>query len=329
MLRYRYTCIVGTIYALLVYLLYSSFKSIKATRFFFADSIPGSIAQKIENAVVLNGWPNEKELVKFRARTWLKYRPQIIFTKVFAQDHFGFSPALIGHSPYTLIEDGEGFYTYYKNSSYFAHTFDAKGIRSGIKQDIKLGPVYGKFIGRNKYCINRLVTSPSDLQSDLLVGKQYELINLKMLWEASTPEKKQLIFDIFGLSKLELEKLSNYKIIVLTQPFVELNDITEEELMAIYKNAIKSYDERNVIIKPHPSEDVSRYKKYFPNAYLMPSHIPMQLAIFAGLKVEIAITIFSTAVSLLPNDTHIVWLGGQCHPKLERYGMNQCPYLSK
>lgn len=325
MLRYRYTCIVGTVYAFLVYLLYSSYDAIKRTRFFIGDSIARSVCEKIDGAVYLDTEATWDDIPKFRKYAFWHYRWKILFTKVFAQDHFGFSPALIGFSPYTLIEDGSGFYTYCMNTQYFAKTFGAKGIRSSIRQTIQYGPTYGKTVGRSVFCRNRLVTAPNDVNSDVLTGRKYELIDLESLWKNASKEKQNYILGLFDLQKEVVDTLSNYKVILLTQNYVTFKAIEEEELVEVYRKALEPYDEREVIIKPHPNDKVP-YQKYFPKAYIMPSYIPMQLMQMIGMKIDVAITINSTAVSMFPKETKIVWLGGQCHPKLAKYGFNECPY---
>ena len=327
MLKYRYTCIVGTVYAFLVYLLYSSYDAIKRTRFFIGDSIAKSVCDKIDGAVYLDTEATWDDIPKFRKYAFWHYRIKILFTKVFAQDHFGFSPPLIGFSPYTLIEDGSGFYTYCLSNPYFAKEFGAKTFRKKIKQAIQYGPTYGKNAGKNILCRNRLVTAPSDVNSWFLRGRKYELIELESLWKNASEEKQKYILDLFDVNKTIIDNLSHYKVIVLTQNYVTIQAIEEDELVEIYKKAIEEYDERDVIIKPHPNDKVP-YQKYFPKAYIMPSYIPMQLMQLIGMKLDVAITINSTAVSMFPQETKIVWLGGKCHPKLAKYGFNECPYRS-
>jgi len=318
---YKNTCIAETTYALFLYLIYTPLKDIYQTHFFIGGGVPADTIRALPNSISIRDAFDTNDLSAFKKYCIKKFRWQIIFTKVFAQDHMDYCPGLIGYSPYTFIEDGSGFFSYYKYNNIFSQKPKSIFHKSSIRNILRFGPVYGRNSGRSILCTNRLVTNIDDLQSDLLKGRKYTIVDLKLLWENADFKKREYIKKIFGIP----DKTLSFDVIVLTQYYSQIGILTEGEQVELYKKHLTAYSEERICIKPHPSE-VLDYTKYWPKSTILPSRVPMQLLTLCGLKVKDALTINSTAVSLLPKGTKIIWLGYKSHEKFAKFEEFECPY---
>lgn len=324
---FKNTCIVQSPYNLFLYLLTNDLETIKNTQYFFSYTIPPMVASKLSWSCILSKEDCLGNVVKFRIKSLIKYRWKIAGTNVYAQDHMGYMQCLIGMSKYTLLEDGPQIFG----------RLDMKDLYSGVIYQNRLGPrrlmniikygsVYGREWGRNVQCINRIITHPDDTKTKWLVNNKYTLCDIQTYWNNSSEEKKKYILNVFGLTKELVEKYRNVDTILVGDGVVEQDGITEQELIDVYTPVVQKYAKNGLLIKPHPYTVVN-YKKYFPFAEIIPADIPMQLLVLLGMKCKYAITLFSSAVSLLPKETKIVWLGTECLPRLyKQMGPYPCPY---
>ncbi|MFT5716018.1 MAG: hypothetical protein ACI9T7_000191 [Oleiphilaceae bacterium] len=85
---------------------------------------------------------------------------------------------------------------------------------------------------------------------------------------------------------------SNISCILATQPLVSTGIDLD-----IYKKIIAACNVNNmaVTIKPHPSEDISRYVSAFPNTPLIDSKLPLELVVFGNQQKCNILSIYSTA----------------------------------
>ena len=314
------SCIVDTPYSLALYLLSCNEEEIERTLFFVGDAMPIPIVKNLKDVVCFKR-PNHTSYLNgflFRIKC-LRFRNLLKKSKVYAQDHLFFSPGLLDNIPYTLIEDAPNFFSIASNFDHFRPFY--KDTLTGRIRNFLIGRIYGKQLGCNEYCINRLVTS-GEFNNQFLDGKRYEICNLSQLWSDSDDEKKAIICSIFNLKDLtEMDK----KVIVFTQPFITDCNITEEEQINIYKPTIEEYGEQNIVIKSHP-RDYVEYQHYFPQIAVLKTNAPMQLLSAMGVKYDIAITVCSSAISSLPPTTQIKWLGTDVHPKIRAtYGIIKKP----
>lgn len=324
---YKNTCIVQSPYNLFLYLLANSLEDIKNTQYFFSYTIPPSVASKLSWARILSKEDCLGDVVKFRAKSLLKYRWRIAGTNVFAQDHMGYTQCLIGSSKYTLLEDGPNIFSWFDATDTYPGIISQKRIgHRRLLNIIKYGSVYGRDWGRNLQCINRIITHPDDAKTKWLVDKKYTLCDIQTCWDNSSEEKKEYILNVFGLTKELVEKYRNIDTILVGDGVVEQCDVTEQELIDVYTPIVQKYATNGLLIKPHPYTVVN-YKKHFPSAEIIPADIPMQILVLLGMKCKYAITIMSSAVSVLPKETKIVWLGTECLPRLyKQMGAYPCPF---
>lgn len=305
---------VATPYALSLYLMYMPEDALEKTFFCVYDQIKPDITSQLPHVRVFQYVMNADKNTywRFRLVAAIKYF-FVRFTEIYAMDFLDFVPQLIGRSKYTCIEDGTGSFSFAPHSDVL-RPWNLPNTFWGIKRRIQHGSVYGRVMGNNKQCINRLITSQADVDSPYIVGKKYTLVDMREEWVKSTDQKKGNMCKVFNISGTQLEELTKYKTIILTQPLASVG-ISEKEAVDIYAPYVQEYQQNGVVIKPHPAE-CTDYAKYFPNAIILQTKAPMQLLTAMGVHFDRAITIFSTAVGTFPKETEIIWLGTEVHPLL-------------
>lgn len=330
---YKYSCIVDTPYSLFLYLLMCKDKDWERTIFFVGDGIAKEYLNRLPKVVHFStnheDYLGGRDLfrIKLRALFWrLLY---VNRTTLLAQDHLEFSSQLIGRNTYTLLEDAPGTYTTCLASPIKNVKPIPKELRLRLIRLILLGPMYGQHVGRNSYCKNRWVSDKNDVQSPMLKGKKYTLLDLHTLWDEASEEKKRYILGVFGVKEDTLRVLRDYKTIIFTEVFAEEN-MNLEEAASVFAPYIEEYKSGGVVIKPHP-RDYMDWKSVFPDVYVIREKVPMQILSILGVEFEHAITVFSTAISDLNPKTEIIWLGPSVHPKLVAvFGKDvKCPFVGK
>lgn len=329
--KIKFVCVVDTLYSLSLYLLYQTKENIENTLFFVGNVIPEPISSKLGNVCRIDykvpNWWGIKNLLK--AKYGLrKYRRVINHSIIYAQDHLAFSGLVIGQCDYTLLEDGPGIFTAYKSIS-FMNPSPIRGIRSTLKDFFIIRHNSSETLGRSNHCKSVLYTTPSDSDSELLVGKECILLDLKSLWENANSEKKRYIMDVFGINKEDYLMYKQSKVIVFSQPLSQDCHLNDEEIVDIYSPYINQYKDEGVIIKPHPRDNFD-YKSRFPDVAIMNCKAPMQILSIMGLSFKKAITVCSSAVSSMNSDCEILWIGAGVNKKiLAVYGDLQCPTIKQ
>lgn len=322
----KYSCVVDTTYALSLYLLYQSDEVIKKTIFFVGNAIPQSISALLPYVVRIdNSIENYTRwgILKHRLEALIKWRCRNK-TIMYAQDHLAYSAHIIGRNKYILLEDAPNIYTMYRTIK-FMKPVPPNSISHRIKDFILWGTIGKRRLGTNSQCINRLVTSPSDTESELLKNKDFILVNLKELWNKSNEAKKRYIMDLFGISSYMFESVKKSNVILFSQPLLTDCGLSEDEMYNIYSPYIEKYVKDGVVVKPHP-RDKFDYKKRFPDIFVLDCIAPMQLLCAMGMDFKVAITVCSSAISSLSKETEIVWIGSSIHSKIQKvYGDMKCP----
>lgn len=209
---------------------------------------------------------------------------------------------------YIILEDG--LINYQKKRD--------KSVADRIKLLFKLrNPFYEEY-GYSKNVKKIYLTGLAEIPK--AIKDKVEIINLEELWSKKSEEEKKQINEIFGVNIESLQKIEDRKIILFTQPLSEDGIISEEEKIEIYSKILEKYQQKDIIIKSHPREKTN-YSDYFPECYVMKEKYPVELMILNGLKVDRAITLFSTAVFSLNKMAKVDFYGTEVHPKLlERFG---------
>ena len=75
---------------------------------------------------------------------------------------------------------------------------------------------------------------------------------------------------MFELKKSELKQIidDGRDIVLVTRNYSKVGKCSEKTQVDMYREILSNYNERNVIIKPHPNDDVD-YKKYFSNCVIL------------------------------------------------------------
>lgn len=316
-------CIIDTPFSLALYLLKMPMKDILQTKFINVGSVDKRITNRLPNncvyydgANIINDW---KKLFFLRIGRWFKL-PCLLWANIYAQDHIYVAPQLIGKRKYTLITDAPDFF--YKGMLLGTQPFtppQGKGIKEKIKYFLTIWhTIYGQMYGTNKQCIDRWVIGENEQESIFLRGRAYQMVDGYTLWNDSSTEKKQFIASLFSLTEDILETSKKAEVFVLTQPFREDCNLTDEEYMSIYGSIVTKYS--NILVKPHP-RDKFDWEKYYPETSVLRTLAPMQLLNYMGVCPKKAITVFSTAISTMPKECEKIYLGSKVNEKIfARFG---------
>lgn len=304
-----------TVYSLFLYLLTIDEKKLNATFFFFGGGIPKSVADKLPNyKYVLNQYDNffirQWHNFKFLVNINKKY-PFINNAEIVGQDHLWFVPIILKNKSMITFEDG---LANYNPSNYVnkLHSFKEK-LRILIQQLLfnarPLDKIYGASDRIDKVILTNIASIPTELKEKAI------LINPSYLWERTSEAYRTRLLDIFDVKYEDLKILQQKKILILTQPYHRAGIISEQEQVDIWKNIISQFDDKDIVLKLHPTDNID-YKQYFKDILIFAKPIPMELFSMLGIKFEKAYSISTTALFSLPIETEKIFLGHSCHPKL-------------
>lgn len=347
--KYKYTCIVCGAYSLLQYLLTTNDEDGTETFYFIdSDSLYPAIYNNLPDSRCVFKMGTPAAVLWFRFKCLFKWR-FVKNTEIYAVDFLTIAPMLIGRNKYTLLEEAPNLYTrkyesetdiYNPDNLFYPSilkkiphkkggAFDITSKKSFIWKlyaRVTHGRIYRDIFGTNEQCINRFYTNKSEESSVYLQNCKATYLDYNELWANSSDIKKQFILKVFGLNTDILSILKKAKVVVYTNPLMEDCGLTEQEVIDIYSPFINKYLSEGVIIKPHPREKMFDYNKNFPNCLVVPQTVPSQLFGLFDTIFNTAITVFSSAITSLPADTKIIWIGTKIHPRiLERWGDFPCP----
>lgn len=220
--------------------------------------------------------------------------------EIYGNDNLTYS--LLKKVGYILLEDGIVNYQ--------------KLIKQNFKRKIinliKLkNPFYNPY-GYSKYVKKIYLTGLAPIPKE--IKDKVEIINLKELWNKKSDKEKEEVLNIFGFNNEIINNLKGKNKILYTQPLSEDGIISENEKIKLYRQIVKNYDEKELIIKKHPREKTD-YKTIFIKAEVLNQSFPAELFDLLDIKFKKAITIFSTAV-LSDKEIEIDFYGTEIHPKL-------------
>lgn len=236
-------------------------------------------------------------------------------TKLYGMDNLELGRRVFYKEKIEVIEEGTLNYMPYKAAP--------SGMKGKI-QDI-IAKLYG--IGERKVVMGYgdkvdkiYLTSALCEKIPQGLEQKAEIIDLKELWEKKIDFEKNLIKEVFEFNDEIFEKVSGETVMLFTQPMSEDGIISEERKIELYSKLLAKYEDKSVIIKPHPREKTD-YSKYFPKCYVMKERYPVELLGVMGIKLERVVTLFSTAVFGFGKDVAIDFYGTEVDEKLyERFG---------
>lgn len=328
-------CFTTTVYAFLLYVAHCSEEELRSTFFVFGFSFPRSIAKRVQHSYQL---PHiKREGPTFRWINWVRYRWDFLRhvprldadTCIFAQDHPLAAAILIGHRPYTFIEDSQLVLSNVYQRKVEVDKMQA--LRQKWYYPIQralYGPTLHHSWALNAQCRELLVSAIDP--HPLLADKEQTLVPAldNNLWKTFSPEKQQFLLHAFNLTEADVQTLLSYENILLTQP-LWTDILSYEDHRAVYKKMLDFYPEGSVIIKTHPRERFP-YATEFPSVPVFEKIIPCEMFNLLGVRFRRVITVFSTAVNQFDDSTAIDWWGqANLHPDLARYASIAAPQRAR
>lgn len=304
----------GATHPFLLYLLMFGFD--EKDIFIVNQAIPPKIRDKI-NAIFFQTRGTKKD-VEVRNQI-LKLRFKLFFktlfskTYVYGNDHLPFFsfPFYENENTY-LLEDGIANYRLHQLPPLLK---DDKNITRYEK--FKNHFLYGDYnqymnFGRNsnvsKIFLTNLAKIPEEIKSKV------EILDIKKLWNLKSESEKKKILDIYSISEETFYLVNEDSIILLTQPFSQLNMLTLDEEIRLYKEILSKYKPENVIIKQHPVEKKD-YSQYLPEYQFIDADFPIEFLLLLDVKFKKIVTITSTGV-LCFDEEKVEFLGTEIHQKL-------------
>jgi hypothetical protein len=256
---------------------------------------PKKLLKKVLFAVFLNYF------------SYIKW-PFLKKSKLFGHDHLFFSPGLIGRRKIILIEDGITNYFPPQQSGSFL-----------FLRKFLCGPLAAyKWFGNHQYCDEMILTGIRRGGCEWK-NKKIHWINIYKIWENSSLYKHEKILSLFSVSMDEIKLLQGKDIVMLTQTFSEDKIMTEYEKIEMYREIVKNLDKNKLVIKTHPREKTD-YAISFPDIYVFPKKVPMQLLDMLGIRFKIVYSISSSALFTFSYELEKRCLGFGIHSKLVEYG---------
>lgn len=197
---------------------------------------------------------------------------------------------MIKHDNLKFIEEGNG--VYYINRKH-------RLLKSVIRKIIGLPDINGT----DKNVKEVEVSYPDKLIKEL--QKKAVILDIERLEANLTIHEKHEILSLYFDDEYKFEESYLYQdnlAIVITQPFSEDGDMTEDAKIKIYEKVIENLFLKHykILIKAHPREKTD-YAKIFDdkNLIILPKEFPLELINLFDNKVKLGITVSSTALKNL------------------------------
>jgi len=258
--------------------------------------------QKIEEA-----WDEFKKKNKY---SFFKYKAGLksIVTSLFPIAKYD---VIFSRSFFFVFNDGTPFVLYlliYYASSYFTLFEEGELIYSTrrlVRNDIiKRVMGFPLPFGRSAQIKNVQVRFPERLPRYL--KKKSSFFDINMMVNHISKEEQKSLLSAFGVPVDSVITDDRKNVLLITQPLSEDTIISEDEKIKLYKSVIAPYmNGYNIYIKPHPRETTD-YSLLIDKRYILPSHFPVELFVFLSFNFDVAITLFSTAIHLIPAKTTII-----------------------
>lgn len=200
-------------------------------------------------------------------------------------DHSSLAGFFFGTN-FILLEDGN--WNYQDKSTWFQITMPDGGtyISGGYNDYVKQIVLTGR------------AEAPAELQS------KYLIISLREIWKEKNEAEKKRIKDFFEFPEERIKKLlsEGRDHWLVTGNYYAAAMMTEEQQISVYGEILAKYDQKRVVIKPHPN-DYLDYKQHFPDCEVVSGFFPMELLPLEGIVIRKIIGVNSTAMmGIFPPD---------------------------
>ncbi len=233
-----------------------------------------------------------------------------------------------------LFNDGTPFAMFllerYKNSSFVL--FEEGELiystrRYTINDVVKAFIGFPHSFGRSRQVQHILARFPNRLPRSL--QKKAHLYSLQHRIDELSQDDRHTIMRLFNVDESILSASDRKSVILITQPLSEDDIITEDEKLNLYDKILSHYDDKEYVkyIKPHPRE-LTKYAELNERCRVLASHFPVELLTFIAFSFDEAITLFSTAIHLVPAAKCTV-LGLDYNKKVEHAWKRRCGVKKK
>lgn len=252
-------------------------------------------------------------IIKLRIMLFFKTRNYDV--EVYGQGHLNFSFPLYEYENSYIIEDGLGNYMDLAEPDYSQSRllrffgFYTKEYYEGFGTHKNIKTVY-----LTKNNIPEIIKNKSII------------INLETLWKGLYPVEKNEILSIFNIN-IDKIQLQSETVLILTQPLSDQKFMTFEEEIDIYQNIIEKFQNKQIIIKPHP-RDSKHYEKIFQNIQIINKDFPIELLSLIGINPKVVCSITSTSLLNFKNSEIYVYEGELNNKELNK-GRNELIELIK
>lgn len=177
------------------------------------------------------------------------------------------------------------------------------------KRQLRLNDVIKRIIGfplpfgRSSQISSVFVRFPQRLPMQL--QKKASIYDINSMAYGLPRNDKDTLLYAFGVDLDTVINNSSNNLLLITQPLSEDGIISEQEKKNIYQKIASDYgSDWHVFIKPHPRE-LTDYTSSITNSSMIKSNFPVELLSFLPIEFDLAITLFSTAIHLVPAKKHI------------------------
>lgn len=287
----------------------------------FRNINPSELAKKvnefefISNVYVLNDYQIAKEIHSSKIKKYIMYK-ELVSTKIDRSleatgisknfrnynNIFIFLPdAIFSHYliykklDITLMEDGTGIYNEHSRFHMWMKVVLRHLKSYGLSAQIKTIEVI----------------SPEKLPLELYhKAKELKIDHMKEFIGSHLAIKILSVFLPKGFdTKVFLNVIDNGKknFVLFTQSFSVFGSISKEYQIGLYRRFVHEFydSEYNLIIKPHPSDEVD-YSEIFTGAIIIPASIPAEVLDIFGLILNVCATINSTSLMNIDCNERIV-----------------------
>ena len=309
-------CLTESLYPLMFYLLISTEKQIKDTIFIVDYRIEVGVRSRLPHVVFedINKkiYKNKNKWIRWLYGNWLR-KTKFHFMKKSEIFGLDFKWYLLHGLRMNYIEDAPNIFNLWETSSIYRNYLEAQNINKWKKMLRKF--IFGAYFRCPVATSDgvKCVYTTAYYDKTYLRDKQICVVDLKSEWEKSSEEKKKMILSIFDISDNDLETLKTKKVMLLTQAFYDDKWVTEDEQIEIYRQILENYRHEDVIIKPHPRDQLD-YKKYFPDVLCFDKVVPLQFLSILGVRFAHVATVTSSSALAFGDEARIDWYGGGVHP---------------
>ena len=313
-------CIVDTVYTLLLYYLICGIN--EEDIFVISGGIPKEIRKNIDHIYFPHFKHSDlpdsnlilitlKRLLLIIKRTYgiIKLRIILFFktrnceVEVYGHGHLNFSFPFYEYENSYIIEDGLGNYMELSEPDY-SQPILLKFL------GVYTNKLYEGF-GTHKNIKKVYLTKNNAPQ---IIKNKTEVINIQKIWNDIDKNEKNEILEIFNINLDEIN-FNDESVLILTEPLTEDKFLSLEDELTIYKDMIEKFNEKNIIIKPHP-RDSKNYYEIFPNIKIINKYFPIELLNLIGIEPSIACSVVSTALMNFKKSKIYVYEGELKNEKL-------------